>query len=369
MTWNVENFFTPKPADQAAYDAKVAALAAVVTDAQPDLVALQEVGDPDSFDALRAALGGGWTGELATHFEPSHAIRVGWVSTGMLTDVEEVIDLPAQLSPVKVDDNGTTITQLGRGALAVIYTTNSGVAVRALTCHLKSKLLSFPGGKFDTTDEAQRARYGVYALDRRAAEAAAVRDWATSNLAGGWADKPLLVCGDLNDTMEAATTQLLFGPPGSQIGTGRLHPPRPRRCATAVGRRLPDDSAEQLLSHQPRPRRTDRPRPRISRPDRHARRGRHHRRGRPQHRHPPGARTARRPTLRPPAGRRALRSLSGAAHTPTVNQAGGQHGIPVSAYKTAVARVEWRAIATRTRLAAAPPHMYSWYSRTRVCAG
>jgi hypothetical protein len=28
------------------------------------------------------------------------------------------------------------------------------------------------------------------------------------------------VCGDLNDTSDAATTQLLFGPPGSQYGTG-----------------------------------------------------------------------------------------------------------------------------------------------------
>jgi hypothetical protein len=35
----------------------------------------------------------------------------------------------------------------------------------------------------------------------------------------------LLVCGDLNDTMDAATTQPIFGPPGSQIGTrGFDHP-------------------------------------------------------------------------------------------------------------------------------------------------
>jgi endonuclease/exonuclease/phosphatase family metal-dependent hydrolase len=44
MTWNVENFFTPKPADQAAYDAKVTELAAVISTAAPDLLALQEVG-------------------------------------------------------------------------------------------------------------------------------------------------------------------------------------------------------------------------------------------------------------------------------------------------------------------------------------
>jgi len=225
MSWNVENFFTPKPADQAAYDAKVAAVAAVIIAAAPDLLALQEVGDEESFEALRDALGARWTAALSTHFETPHTIRVGWLSPGDLSEVEEFVDLPAALSPVKVEDDGTTITQLGRGALAVTYTAAAGTQVRAMTAHLKSKLLTFPGHRFDTNDEAERARYGVYALDRRAAEAAAVRDWATTALAGEWADRPLLVCGDLNDTMDAATTQLLFGPPGSQIGTGGFNHP------------------------------------------------------------------------------------------------------------------------------------------------
>ena len=142
MSWNVENFFTPAAGDQKAYQEKVAELAAVITAAAPDLVALQEVGDPEAFEALRSALGAGWTGVLSTHFDPSHAIRVGWLSHGDLTEVEEVVDLPTALSPVKVADDGTTITQLGRGALAVTYTTTSGTKVRVLTCHLKSKLLA-----------------------------------------------------------------------------------------------------------------------------------------------------------------------------------------------------------------------------------
>jgi endonuclease/exonuclease/phosphatase family metal-dependent hydrolase len=220
MTWNVENLFTPEPTDRAAYDAKVARLADVINAAGPDLLALQEVGDEDSFEALRAALGADWSGALSTHFESPHTIRVGWLSPGDLSDVQEVVDLPSALSPVTVDDDGTAMTQLGRGALAVTFTTPAGTTVRALTAHLKSKLLTFPGHRFDTNDETERARYGVYALDRRAAEAAAVRDWATAALAGDSAGRPLLVCGDLNDTMDAATTQLVFGPPGSQIGTG-----------------------------------------------------------------------------------------------------------------------------------------------------
>src|SRR3954471_4787696 len=225
MTWNIENFFQPQPADRADFDAKLDALADVIMAAQPDLLAVQEVGDEVAFAALRDRLGAGWNGELSTHFEASHAIRVGWLSPGELSDVQEIIDLPAALSPVKVEDDGTTMTKLGRGAVAVTATTATGIRVRALTAHLKSKLLSFPGGRFSTNDERERARYGVYALNRRAAEAAAVPDRATASLGGDWRENPLLVCGDLNDTLDAATTQLLFGPPGSQFGTGGFDRP------------------------------------------------------------------------------------------------------------------------------------------------
>lgn len=254
MTWNVENFFAPATADQDAFTMKVAGLASIISGAAPDLVALQEVGDPESFETLRAALGEAWTGQLATHVEPSHPIRVGWLSTGTLTGVEEVVDLPSALAPVKVADDGASLTQLGRGALAVTYTSSSGIAVRALTCHLKSKLLSFPGGRFDTHDEAERARYGVYALDRRAAEAAAVRDWATAGLAGDWAGKPLLVCGDLNDTVDAATTQILFGPPGSQLGTGGYAQPDrgdPQRLWDVGYQMTPPDNYSRISQGRP----------------------------------------------------------------------------------------------------------------------
>jgi endonuclease/exonuclease/phosphatase family metal-dependent hydrolase len=72
MTWNVENSFAPQPADQAAYDAKLTELPNVIRAAAPDLIALQEVGDEQSFEALRNKLGAGWTGLLSTHFETPH---------------------------------------------------------------------------------------------------------------------------------------------------------------------------------------------------------------------------------------------------------------------------------------------------------
>lgn len=84
---------------------------------------------------------------------------------------------------------------------------------------MKSKLLTFPGGRFQPRDESERARFAAYALDRRAAEAATVRVWATEALGAADHDRPLILTGDLNDTVQAATTQLLLGPPGSEIGT------------------------------------------------------------------------------------------------------------------------------------------------------
>ena len=75
-------------------------------------------------------------------------------------------------------------------------------------------------------NEDQRARFGAYALYRRAAEAATVRVFTDTVLGGhGQQDRPLIVLGDLNDTPQAATTQLLYGPPGSQFDTGGFDHP------------------------------------------------------------------------------------------------------------------------------------------------
>jgi endonuclease/exonuclease/phosphatase family metal-dependent hydrolase len=96
---------------------------------------------------------------------------------------------------------------------------DSGTPVRLVTAHLKSKLLTFPGGRFNPHDEDERARYASYALARRAGEAATLRVALSAALAGQGDQRPVLLTGDLNDTVQAATTQLLQGPPGSEIGT------------------------------------------------------------------------------------------------------------------------------------------------------
>jgi hypothetical protein len=73
--------------------------------------------------------------------------------------------------------------------------------------------------------EDQRARFGAYALYRRAVEAATVRVHVDSVLDGHGLERRLIVLGDLNDIPQAATTQLLYGPPGSQFDTGGFDRP------------------------------------------------------------------------------------------------------------------------------------------------
>jgi endonuclease/exonuclease/phosphatase family metal-dependent hydrolase len=225
-TWNIENFFRPGaaggPTTQAAYDAKLAHLKATIEAIPPDVIGVQEVGQPEALEDLRAALGGAWQA-IASQHPDGRGIRVGFLSRLPFAEHEDVVPFPAELKDIQQSDDGPLEHDMGRGALRVRVVHN-GTNLDLVCCHLKSKLLSFPGPRpgttsFNPTDEDQRARYGAYALYRRAAEAATVRSYVDGLLDGQGAERALVVLGDMNDEPAAATTQMLLGPPGSQIGT------------------------------------------------------------------------------------------------------------------------------------------------------
>ncbi|WP_086561567.1 endonuclease/exonuclease/phosphatase family protein [Streptomyces africanus] len=216
-TWNLENLYRPGgpfgPKDGAAYETKLAALAAVITELDPTLLGVQEVGDPEALRDLAGMLGDDWHVALSGHPD-SRGIRVGFLSRTAMTVLADTTAFPAELRPVQVDDSG--VTRAGRGFLAVEV---GDGPLRVAVCHLKSKLLSYPDGRFQPRDEGERARYGAYALYRRAAEATALRALADGLLDGDGQGRDVAVLGDLNDEVQAATTQVLLGPPGSEIGT------------------------------------------------------------------------------------------------------------------------------------------------------
>ncbi|TJZ57506.1 endonuclease [Streptomyces piniterrae] len=230
-TWNLENLFRPGeeggPETEAEYKAKLKGLADTIDRHAPDLLGVQEVGNPHALDDLLDLLDGNWHKALSKHPD-QRGIRVGFISRLPLTTIEEPTAFPAPLGPVQVEDDGETADAMSRGALAVRVKPAHGPTVKVAVCHLKSKLLTFPPPppkRHFPHGEKERARYTAYALFRRGAEAVALRALADQLLDGNGRTNNVIVLGDFNDGPTAATTQILYGPPGSQIGTGGFNRP------------------------------------------------------------------------------------------------------------------------------------------------
>ena len=83
-TWNLENLFRPGgdfgPRTKAVYDAKLDELARVIDAIGPDVLAVEEVGDPDALGDLVDRLDGDWHVDTSSVFEEHHPIRVGFLS-------------------------------------------------------------------------------------------------------------------------------------------------------------------------------------------------------------------------------------------------------------------------------------------------
>jgi endonuclease/exonuclease/phosphatase family metal-dependent hydrolase len=227
-TWNVENLFSSgefAASTVAVYEAKLEGVAATLVAGNVDVAGLQEIGDAHAFSDLLGRLGSGWHGALSALPDP-RGIRVAVVSRLPIVKTAEFADLADKLAPLQADDDPTKITtRMGRGALRARLRTPNGRTFDIVTCHLKSKLVTYPGKRFAPKNEGERARYAAYALYRRAAEATTMRAAANAMLGGQGRSRRLVMLGDLNDEPTAATTQILQGPPGSEIGTaGALRP-------------------------------------------------------------------------------------------------------------------------------------------------
>lgn len=228
-TWNVENLFRPQVSaaaeTRASYERKLALLARFVSTADPDVLALQEIGGEDALSDFQDALSGSYPHRALGVPDDRH-IRVAFLSRLPLGEPADIVDFPAiaslRINRLDFDGNPVPITRMGRGALCV-RVTKDGEDVDLITVHLKSKLLTYPsapgrGSRFTPRNENERAQAAGIALMRRAAEAVTVRMFV-SGMLEGTRNRRLIVLGDLNDGPEAQTSQVLNGPEGSQIGT------------------------------------------------------------------------------------------------------------------------------------------------------
>ena len=94
MTWNVQNLFLPgtgdaAPDSQAAFDAKISSLAAVIDAIDPAVACLQEVGPGEVLEPLQAALARPLP-HRALGRPDERGIRVAILSALPLTDVDDI---------------------------------------------------------------------------------------------------------------------------------------------------------------------------------------------------------------------------------------------------------------------------------------
>jgi len=207
-TWNVQNFAQTDPVFVEKLNFLIGTLQALGS----DVVALQEILDLNALQDLANGLG-------FQHFAAApdgRGNRVAFLTRHAPTQAPQQIDQWRLAQGVEVRDFGNSgntavVPQFPRPAFQITIS-HAGREIDVVTSHMKSKLLTF-GANFSTTDETLRAHTAYFALERRAAEATSLREHVTSLLAVG---RDVVLLGDLNDGPEAATTQILYGSPGSQ---------------------------------------------------------------------------------------------------------------------------------------------------------
>jgi endonuclease/exonuclease/phosphatase family metal-dependent hydrolase len=249
MTWNVQNLFLPSddagPDDLAAFEQKLDSLAEVIDHVRPHVLALQEVGPNNVLIQLQNTL----THQMPFAIEgqpDGRGIRVAFLSTQSFTTTRHLQPFPNQIFPVQVKDpvfddprtsgqNESLAARMGRGSLE-INVSFEDTPVTLITAHFKSKLITYArqaglvgGNQFQPNDEGERYRYAAYALYLRTGEALTIRQRLNEILAdpedpdntaaGRGRNTAVVFCGDLNDEVHAATTQIIQGPSGSEIGT------------------------------------------------------------------------------------------------------------------------------------------------------
>jgi|SRR5215216_439128 len=236
MTWNLENLYEPGtkygPPTVEEYQEKLNSLAVLVTFLNPDVLAVQEVGSPEAFQDLVNLLEGFYPHLILSMHPDPRGIRVGFLSKFTINEKEEIPDFLAaglpQVPGLDSQGNLDEITKMGRGALRIQISPKPDFPIDLITSHLKSKLLTYPSPpdhpRYTPRDENERARVAGIALLRRTAEAVTIRVKANELLEHN-AERALIVLGDMNDVPEAATTQMLQGPSGSEIGTRGFNQP------------------------------------------------------------------------------------------------------------------------------------------------
>ncbi|NOT41250.1 MAG: hypothetical protein HOP13_12225 [Alphaproteobacteria bacterium] len=231
-SFNVENLVLPGvryydryPETREQYDAKVSWIAETLTRAKADIVGVQEVWFEEALsDAVKrsahfaaganvAAPGASRADNLVG--DAAKRPRLGLISRYPIKAVTAITAFPASVDltvPLRTDAGinsvAIAVPVFQRPVLRATVDVN-GLEITAYVTHLKSKGPMIGEGE-DGNDPFAASLGQARATIVRAAEAAALRHVILADLKDS--RKPVFVLGDLNDTPEAATTQILRGP-------------------------------------------------------------------------------------------------------------------------------------------------------------
>ncbi len=214
MTWNVENLFPvghpSGPKTPQVYERKLQNLAHTILAIAPDVLALQEVGDPTTFADLQRRLGDRYPYTSLSSHPDARGIRVVLLSRLPLVEARELHEFPAGALTHVTDSQGHPVNKMGRGAVKGTVVLTQGLLVNIVTAHLKSKLITYEGGRRYPLDEDERARETGGAMVKRTAEAVALRVYLNYLMLNN--NNPLILMGDFNDGPKSPPIEILTGP-------------------------------------------------------------------------------------------------------------------------------------------------------------
>lgn len=250
-TFNLKDFFLPrKDAERPVVEAKLANVAANLRRAKADVVALQEVGEPEMLARLLALVPELGYGDPVVGTEDKRGIRCAILSRLPVqwSQVHAPRTLPFPRFYESDPEPYPNRIPLRRGVVHVRVEVEGIGEVDVVTAHFKSNrgapMRGEDGSEIEDTSARGRGEAAIRSLIQRAAEALFVRGVVDDVLRAS-PDHAICVLGDLNDTMDSLPIRVLRGLGEPPIGV--LHacadtvPPERRfSCFHGAGRSLID---------------------------------------------------------------------------------------------------------------------------------
>lgn len=217
-TFNLKDFFLPRDdGERAVVAAKIENVAANLARASADVVALQEVGEPETLDRLLARLPGLGYGAPVLGTEDKRGIRCAILSR--LPVLWSQVHAPRNLPfPRFYEDDAEPYPSripLRRGVVHVRVDAGGGLGeVDVLTAHFKSNrgapMKNAQGEEIEDPSPRGRGEATIRSLVQRAAEALFVRGLVDDVLRAS-PDHAVCVLGDLNDTVDSLPVRVVRG--------------------------------------------------------------------------------------------------------------------------------------------------------------